>query len=110
MLEEDEQKRRIYNSKDLTKKRRPGERKEAPGGLGGVGASPSLGKWSLLLRTLGRPIRCTFHPQNKPSPHQSPTFGPTLYKFIVMGSVRIFTTLFNSHVFLQYLNNDIRNL
>ena len=22
---------------------------------------------------------------NKPSPHQSPTFGPTLYKFIVMG-------------------------
>ena len=30
-------------------------------------------------------ILCIFHPQNKPSPHQSPTFGPILYKFIVMG-------------------------
>ena len=42
---------------------------------------------SLLLGTLGHQILCVFHPQNKPSPHQNPTFGPTLYKFIVMGSV-----------------------
>ena len=26
---------------------------------------------------------------NKPSPHQSPTFGPTLYKFIVMGPLSL---------------------
>ena len=43
---------------------------------------------SLLPGTLGYSILCVFHPQNKSSPHQSPTFGPTLYKFIVMGSVR----------------------
>ena len=48
----------------------------------------SSGEGSLLSRTLGRPILCVFHPQNKPSPHQSPTFGPTLYKFIVMGLVQ----------------------
>ena len=34
------------------------------------------------------PILCFFHPQNKSSPHQNPTFGLTLYKFIVMGPVR----------------------
>ena len=49
---------------------------------------PSLSEGSLFPGTLGRPILCVFHPQNKPSPHQSPTFGTTLYKFIVMGSVR----------------------
>ena len=49
---------------------------------------PSSGEGSFLHRTLGRPILCVFHPQNKPLLHQSPTFGPTLYKFIVMGSVQ----------------------
>ena len=46
---------------------------------------PSSGEGSLLPRTLGYSFLCVFHPQNKPSPHQSPTFEPTLYKFIVMG-------------------------
>ena len=49
---------------------------------------PSSSEGSLLPGTLGRPILCAFHPQNKSSPYQSLTFGPTLYKFIVMGSVR----------------------
>ena len=40
------------------------------------------------LGRLGRSILCAFHPQNKPSSHHSPTFGPILYKFSVMGSVR----------------------
>ena len=48
----------------------------------------SSSEGSLLPGTLGRPILCVFHPRNEPSPYQSPTFGPTLYKFIVMGSVR----------------------
>ena len=48
----------------------------------------SSGEGSFLLGTLGCPIRRIFHPQNKSSPHQSPTFGSTLYKFIVMGPVR----------------------
>ena len=67
---------------------RPREKKEAPVWLRGVGPFPSSSEGSLLPRTLGRPILCAFHPQNKSSPHQSPTFGSTLYKFIVMGSVR----------------------
>ena len=49
---------------------------------------PSSGEGSFLPGTLGHPILCIFHPQNKPSPHQSPTFGLILYKFIVMGSIR----------------------
>ena len=49
---------------------------------------PSSSEGSLLPRTLGHPILCVFHPQNELLPHQSPTFGPTLYKFIVMGPVR----------------------
>ena len=43
---------------------------------------------SFLPGTLGRSILCIFHPQNKSSPHQSPTFGPILYKFIVIGPVQ----------------------
>ena len=46
-----------------------------------------LSEGSLLPGTLGRPILCVFHPQNKSSLHQSPTFGPNLYKFIIMGSI-----------------------
>ena len=49
---------------------------------------PSSGEGSLLPGMLGRPILCVFHLQNKLSPHQSPTFGPILYKFIVTGPVR----------------------
>ena len=49
---------------------------------------PSLSEGSLLPGTLGCLILCVFHPQNEPSPHQSPTFGPIIYKFIVMGPVR----------------------
>ena len=50
---------------------------------------------SFSLGTQGRPILCSqllfdHHLfQNKPLPHQSPTFGPTLYKFIVMGPLGI---------------------
>ena len=66
---------------------RPRDRKEVPVWLRGVGAFPSSSEGSLLLGTLGRLILCAFHPQNKPSSHQNPTFGSTLYKFIVMGSV-----------------------
>ena len=66
---------------------RPRDRKEAPVWPRGVGAFPSSSEGSPLPGALGRPILCVFHFQNKPSLHQSPTFGPTLYKFIVMGSV-----------------------
>ena len=66
---------------------RPRDRKEALVWPREVGAFPSSSEGSPLPRALGRPILCAFHSQNKPSPHQSPTFGPTLYKFIVMGSV-----------------------
>ena len=74
----------------MTKKKK----REAQGKKGGSCVTerswgfPSSSEGSLLLGTLGRPILCVFHPRNKPSPYQSPTFGPTLYKFIVMGSVR----------------------
>ena len=47
----------------------------------------SSSEGSFLPGTGGRLILCIFLPQNKPSPHQSPTFEPTLYKFIVMGPV-----------------------
>ena len=71
------------------KKKREAQRKEGESCLieRGWGFSSSS-EGSLLPRTLGRAILCVFHPQNKPLPYQSPTFGPTLYKFIVMGSVR----------------------
>ena len=48
---------------------------------------PSSGEGSFLLGTLGRLILSIFHPRNKLSPHQSPTSGPILYKFIIMGPV-----------------------
>ena len=67
---------------------RPRDRKEALVWPREVGAFPSSSEGSPLPRALGRPILCAFHSQNKPSPHQSPTFGPTLYKSIVMDSIR----------------------
>ena len=71
------------------KKKREAQRKE--GGSCVTERSwgfPSSSEGSLLPGTLGLSTLCVFHPRNKPSPYQSPTFGPTLYKFIVMGSVR----------------------
>ena len=41
-----------------------------------------------FLETLGHPILCVFYPQNKSSLYQSPTFRPTIYKFIVIDSIR----------------------
>ena len=79
----------ITQSRGTAKKKREAQRKE--GGSCVTERSwgfPSLSEGSLLLRMLGHPILCAFHPQNKPSPYQSPTFGPILYKFIVMGPVR----------------------
>ena len=73
----------------MAKKKREAQRKEGGSCVTERGRGfPSSSEESLLPGTLGRPILCVFHPQNKPSPYQSPTFGPTLYKFIVMGSVR----------------------
>ena len=72
----------------MAKKKRETQRKE--GGSCVTERSwgfPSSSEGFLLPRMLGRPILCVFHSQNKPSPYQSPTFGPTLYKFIIMGSV-----------------------
>ena len=54
----------------------------------GLAHSRPRARGPFSLGRLARLILCAFHPQNKPSSHRSPTFGPTLYKFIVMGSVR----------------------
>ena len=79
----------ITQSKGRTTKKKEAQRKERGSWeVGGAGGFPSLGEASLLFGTLSRLVLYIFHPQNKPSPHQSPTFGPILYKFIVMGPVR----------------------
>ena len=73
----------------MAKKKREAQRKEEGFCLIERGwGFPSSSEGSLLPGTLGRPILCVFHSQNKLSPCQNPTFGSTLYKFIVMGSVR----------------------
>ena len=73
----------------MAKKKREAQRKERGSCLTERGwGFPSPSEGSLLPGTLGRLILCVFHPQYKPSPYHSLTFGPTLYKFIVMGSVR----------------------
>ena len=57
----------------------------------GVGDSSPRARWSPLPGPFGPfdSVRFSFPPlQNEPSPYQSPTSGPILYKFIVMGSVR----------------------
>ena len=84
-----------YITTEITQKRRRAKRKmEAQRKEGGSCVTdrgwgfPPSSEGSLLPGTLGRLILCVFYPQNKLSPHQSPTFEPTLYKFIVMGSVR----------------------
>ena len=87
--------REKYITTEITQ--RKGDDQEEEGGLekgnGLLGCERSWGfssssEGSLLPRTLGRSILCVFYPQNKPLPYQSPTFGSTLYKFIVMGSVQ----------------------
>ena len=92
MKEEDERKRGIYNNRDHPKQGNGEEEEGLKKGERLLGCErswefPSSGEGSFLLGMLSHPILCIFHPQNKPSPHQNPTFGPTLYKFIVMGSV-----------------------
>ena len=49
---------------------------------------PSSSEGSFFPGTLGHPILCVFHPQNKPLPYHSPTFRPTIYKFIELGLVQ----------------------
>ena len=95
MYEEGEQKRGVYNNRNhpqqwKKKKGKPGspEKGERLLGCKRSWEFPSSGEGPFLLGTLGRPVLCIFHPRNKPSPHQNPTFGPILYKFIVMGPVR----------------------
>ena len=64
----------------MAKKKREAQRKEGGSCVIERGRRfPSSSEGSLLPRTLGCPILCVFHPQNKPSPYQNPTFGPTLY-------------------------------
>ena len=53
-----------------------------------LGDSSSRAKVPFSLGLLGRPILYVLPPQNKSLPYQSPTSRPTLYKFIVMGSIR----------------------
>ena len=71
------------------KKKREAQRKEGGSCLTERGwGFLSSSEGSLLPGTLGRLILYVFHPQNKPSPYQSPTFGPTLYKFITWSENR----------------------
>ena len=86
--------REEYITTEITQSRWKGRRPEGPEKrerllwCEGSWEFLSSGKAPFLLETLGHPILCIFHPQNKPMPHQSLTFGPILYKFIVMGPVR----------------------
>ena len=86
--------RKGYIITEITQSRGDGEEEEGPEkgerllGCKRSWEFPSSGEGPFLLGTLGRPVLCIFHPRNKPSPHQNPTFGPILYKFIVMGPVR----------------------
>ena len=83
-----------YITTEITQSRGNGEEEEGPEkgerllGCERSWEFPSSCEGSFLPGTLGCPIMCICHPQNKPSPYQSPTFGPILYKLIVMGPVR----------------------
>ena len=84
-------KKGIYNNRDHPKRKKEEEGPEKGERLLGCERSwefPSSNEGSFLLGTLGRPVLSIFHLRNKPSPHQSPTFGPILYTFIVMSPVR----------------------
>ena len=77
-----------YITKEISQKEETQENERGPWDARGVeDSSPrargpfSLGPWTVRS--------CAFFPsQNKSSPYQSPTSGPTLYKFIVMSLVR----------------------
>ena len=81
--------RHLHLVNRATKKKREAQRKEGSScvterGWGFLSSSEG----SFFPGTLGRPILCVFHPQNKPLPYQSPTFGLTLYKFIELGPIQ----------------------
>ena len=83
----------IYNSRDLPKGRGIKRRREAPGKGEELGTH-ILGQGVLSSWDVGSsdsvflaPIWSSCLLPNQLSPHPSPTFGPTLYKFIVMGSL-----------------------
>ena len=82
-----------YITTEITQSERKGKRTKGPEkgerllGCKGSWEFPSSGKAPFLLGTLGRPVLCIFHPQNKSLPHQGPTFRHILYKFIVMSLV-----------------------
>ena len=79
-----------YITTEITQSRGGGKEEEGPEkgerllGCERSWEFPSSGEGSFLPRTFPGPILCIFHLQSKPSPHQSPTFGPILYKFIVL--------------------------
>ena len=80
----------IYNSRDLPREGREGRRK-APGKREELGTH-ILERGVLSLWDVGSsdsvflaPIWSSRLLPNKSSPHQSPTFGSTIYKFIVIG-------------------------
>ena len=80
----------VYNNRDHLKREggQKAQRKERGSwDARGVGSSCPQVMGPFSLGCLGCPVLCIFHPRNKPLPHQSPTFGPILYKFIVMGPV-----------------------
>ena len=80
--------RHLHLVNRATKKKREAQRKEGGSCVTERGwGFPSSSEGSFFPGTLGRPILCVFHPQNKSLPYQSPTFGPTLYKFIELGPV-----------------------
>ena len=82
----------IYNNRDLPKGGEEEKGKSREKGERHLGCErswefTSSGEGSIFPGTKGHLIQCIFHPQNRPSPHQSPTFEPPLYKFIVMSLV-----------------------
>ena len=82
----------IYNNRDLPKggeeeKEKSREKGERLLGCERSWEFTSSGEGSLFPGTKGHLIQYIFHPQNRSSPHQSPTFEPPLYKFIVISLV-----------------------
>ena len=93
----------IYNNRDLTKKRGGGGEKESKRGRKkeegreALGRREELGTHILRREVLSpwdvgssdpvflAPIGLSRLLPNQPSPYQSPTFEPTLYKFVVTG-------------------------
>ena len=75
MEERNIQQQRSPKAGRTAKKKREAQRKEGGSYVTERGwGFPSSSEGSFLLGTLGRPILCVFHPQNKSSPYQNPTF------------------------------------